>query len=60
MPSDADDRLAAVGRTVKDPGAGYLMVAADGGIFNFSSLPFSGSLGDRPPSSPVVAVAAID
>jgi len=40
-------------------GDGYLMVAADGGIFNFSSLPFSGSLGSKPPSSPVVAVAAL-
>jgi hypothetical protein len=40
-------------------GDGYLMVGADGGIFNFSSLPFSGSLGDRPPSSPITAVAAI-
>jgi hypothetical protein len=39
-------------------GDGYLMVGADGGIFNFSSLPFSGSLGDRPPATPVVAVAA--
>jgi hypothetical protein len=39
-------------------GNGYLMVGADGGIFDFASLPFSGSLGDRPPSSPVVAVAA--
>jgi hypothetical protein len=40
-------------------GDGYLMVGADGGIFNFSTLPFSGSLGSKPPSSPVVAVAAI-
>jgi len=40
-------------------GDGYLMVGADGGIFNFSSLPFSGSLGDKPPASPVVAVAAL-
>jgi hypothetical protein len=40
-------------------GDGYLMVGADGGIFNFSSLPFSGSLGDRPPAAPVVAVAAL-
>jgi hypothetical protein len=40
-------------------GDGYLMVGADGGIFTFSSLPFSGSLGDKPPSSPVVAVAAL-
>ena len=40
-------------------GDGYLMVGADGGIFNFSSLPFSGSLGDKTPASPVVAVAAL-
>ena len=40
-------------------GDGYLMVGADGGIFNFSSLPFTGSLGDKPPASPVVAVAAL-
>jgi hypothetical protein len=40
-------------------GDGYLMVGADGGIFNFSSLPFAGSLGDKPPASPVVAVAAL-
>jgi sugar lactone lactonase YvrE len=40
-------------------GDGYLMVGADGGIFNFSNLPFAGSLGDRPPNSPVVAVAAL-
>jgi hypothetical protein len=40
-------------------GDGYLMVGADGGIFNFSSLPFSGSLGDKPPAAPVVAVAAL-
>ena len=40
-------------------GNGYLMVGADGGIFNFSNLPFSGSLGDKPPASPVVAVAAL-
>jgi protocatechuate 3,4-dioxygenase beta subunit len=40
-------------------GDGYLMVGADGGIFNFSSAPFAGSLGDKPPASPVVAVAAL-
>src|SRR5581483_8249524 len=40
-------------------GDGYLMVGADGGIFNFSSSPFAGSLGDQPPASPVVAVAAL-
>ena len=41
-------------------GNGYLMVGEDGGIFNFSDRPFSGSLGDRPPAWPVVSVAALD
>ena len=40
-------------------GDGYLMVAEDGGIFNFSDRPFSGSLGSNPPPRPVVAVAAL-
>ncbi len=39
-------------------GNGYLMVGSDGGIFNFSSKPFYGSLGNKPPSVPIVAVAA--
>jgi uncharacterized delta-60 repeat protein len=38
---------------------GYLLVAADGGIFTFGHGPFAGSLGDAPPVTPVVAVAAI-
>jgi hypothetical protein len=38
-------------------GDGYLMVASDGGVFNFSNQPFLGSLGDHPPTSPVVAAA---
>jgi ribosomal protein L24E len=41
-------------------GNGYLMVAEDGGIFNFSDRPFSGSLGDKPPANPIVAVAPLD
>jgi hypothetical protein len=41
---------------VGDPN-GYLMVAEDGGIFSFGDVTFYGSLGDRPPPSPVVAVA---
>ena len=40
-------------------GTGYLMVATDGGVFNFSNRPFAGSLGDRPPAAPVMAVAAL-
>jgi hypothetical protein len=40
-------------------GDGYLMVGEDGGIFDFSSQPFSGSLGDHPPARPIVSVAAL-
>ena len=40
-------------------GDGYLMVGEDGGIFNFSNLDFAGSLGNKPPARPVVAVAAL-
>ncbi|HVW34307.1 MAG TPA: metallophosphoesterase, partial [Acidimicrobiia bacterium] len=36
-------------------GDGYLMVGADGGIFDFSSQPFSGSLGGHPPARPIVS-----
>ena len=38
---------------------GYLMVAEDGGIFNFSNGPFLGSLPPRVPAGPIVAVTAI-
>ena len=38
---------------------GYLMVGEDGGIFNFSSQPFLGSLGDKPPANPIVSVSAL-
>ena len=40
-------------------GDGYLMVAADGGVFNFSSKPFSGSLGSRPPPAPIITISAL-
>jgi type VII secretion-associated serine protease mycosin len=39
-------------------GSGYLMVAADGGIFNFSNKPYYGSLGGDPPAIPIASVAA--
>jgi hypothetical protein len=39
-------------------GNGYLMVAEDGGIFNFSNRAFAGSLGGQRLSAPIVAVAA--
>jgi hypothetical protein len=38
---------------------GYLMVGEDGGIFDFSSKPFLGSLGAHPPAHPIVSVAAL-
>ena len=40
-------------------GNGYLMVGADGGIFDFSDQPFVGSLGANPPAHPIVSVAAV-
>jgi hypothetical protein len=40
-------------------GDGYLMVAEDGGVFDFSDRPFSGSLGDHPPAHPVISVGAL-
>src|SRR5205085_12580443 len=40
-------------------GDGYLMVGEDGGIFNFSSQQFLGSLGANPPVHPIVSVAAV-
>ena len=36
---------------------GYLVVASDGGIFNFSPSPFRGSLGAHPPDVPITAIA---
>ena len=39
-------------------GDAYLMAAEDGGVFNFASKPFLGSLGGHPPTRPIVAVAA--
>jgi trimeric autotransporter adhesin len=38
---------------------GYMMVGEDGGIFNFSTKPFLGSLGTNPPARPIVSVAAL-
>jgi len=41
-------------------GNGYLMVASDGGIFDFSDRAFRGSLGGNAPRHPVVAVTALN
>ena len=38
-------------------GGGYWLVASDGGIFAFGDAKFFGSLGGRPLSAPIVAVA---
>jgi len=38
--------------------AGYRFVASDGGIFNYGTLPFCGSMGGQPLNSPVVGLAA--
>ncbi len=39
-------------------GDGYLMVASDGGVFDFSDQPFLGSLGSNPPAAPIVSIAS--
>ncbi|HLG67156.1 MAG TPA: hypothetical protein VKV36_04715 [Acidimicrobiales bacterium] len=39
------------------PPDGYVMAAADGGVFNFGNLPFCGSLGNLVLDAPVVAAA---
>jgi len=41
-------------------GDGYLMLASDGGIFDFSTTPFLGTLGANPPSIPIVGVAPLN
>ena len=41
-------------------GNGYLLVAEDGGIFNFSDQRFEGSLGASAPAHPVISVAGVD
>ena len=39
-------------------GNGYLLGAADGGVFNFSDRSFVGSLADDPPPAPIIGLAA--
>ena len=40
------------------PGAGYWLVASDGGIFTYGPRPFLGSMGGTPLVSPIVGMAA--
>jgi hypothetical protein len=39
-------------------GNGYMMVASDGGAFNFSNRSFLGSLGGKTLPAPMVGIAA--
>ena len=39
-------------------GNGYLLVAGDGGVFNFSDQPFLGSLANITLDAPITAIAA--
>ena len=39
-------------------GNGYLMVASDGGVFDFSTKPFLGSLGGQSLSASIIGIAA--
>jgi hypothetical protein len=39
-------------------GNGYLMVASDGGVFDFSNRAFLGSLANRALPAPIVGIAA--
>ena len=47
-----------VGMITGPAGAGYFLVASDGGIFSFGSAPFYGSLGGLTLKNPIVAAAA--
>lgn len=40
-------------------GNGYLMVAKDGGVFNFSDRAFNGSLGANPPNTDIVSITPL-
>jgi hypothetical protein len=39
-------------------GAGYRMVATDGGIFSFGDAQFDGSMGGAPLNAPIVGIAS--
>lgn len=47
-----------VGMATTPSGAGYWLVAADGGVFTFGNAGFFGSTGSMPPEAPGVGMAA--
>jgi hypothetical protein len=49
-----------VGIAVSPDGAGYSLVAADGGVFAFGDARFFGSMGGQRLNAPVVAMVATD
>ncbi len=53
---DAMDSLALVATPTS--GAGYRLVAADGGVFSFGDAAFFGSMGGHPLNAPIVGMAA--
>jgi hypothetical protein len=46
------------GMAATPSGAGYRLVASDGGIFAFGDAEFDGSMGGVPLNSPVVGIAS--
>jgi len=49
-----------VGMADTPDGAGYWLVASDGGIFSFGNAKFYGSTGGSPPSTPIAGMAVDD
>jgi len=46
------------GLSATPDGAGYRMVATDGGIFAFGDAQFDGSMGGAPLNAPIVGIAS--
>jgi len=59
LPVTAYVDLHASSVTPSGPTAGYHLVAADGGMFDFGNAQFSGSMGGKPLNKPVVGMAAV-
>ena len=60
MKSELGVRVADSDRSVINTHAAFIWSVADPlRVFNFSSLPFGGSLGANPPDSPIVGIAPL-